>query len=77
MSVFNQLMCKKAAVHADTALCQLLCKSGVVGQAGIEPATISLKGCCSTTELLTHRHFRDEWIKTQEIIAKLLSVQKS
>lgn len=49
----------------------------VVGQVGIEPTTISLKGCCSTTELLTHAHFRDAKVKTQENFLKIPSVQKS
>lgn len=54
------------------------CVKGMVGQVGIEPTTISLKGCCSTTELLTHRgHFRDDLVWMQEIYSKPLLAQKS
>lgn len=76
MSGLNLSVCKNS-VSMRTKISVRFCANVMVGQAGIEPATISLKGCCSTTELLTHRHFRDEWGKTQVISSKLLSVQKS
>gem|GEM_PF-3920278 len=41
----------------------------MVGQVGLEPTTISLKGCCSTPELLTHGEFTDEKPWMQENIA--------